>query len=312
MDSRRDLGALMRELEYPDSARVVEQLDALGARTRDRMARIRHKVVVMSGKGGVGKSMTTVNLALGLARRGHKVGVLDVDLNGPCVMAMLGMRGAPLGFVDGAPASGAVAPVGPLGIRVASIASLIPAGQPVRWKGPMDLSPVWLGLQEMQVVRELLSDVAWGDLDYLVADLPPGAAADKPPVIAGLIPDLDGAVFVTTPSEVASEVVHKSIGYARDLGIHVLGLVENMSGYRCPSCDATHALFAGDSAPLCETLDLPLLGRVPFDPSLAASFDRGEPLLDVEHPSTRRFDEITARIETLIEYRRILGAELAR
>src|SRR5215470_2919450 len=114
------------------------------------MARVRRKLVVMSGKGGVGKSMTTVNLALGLARRGHRVGVLDVDLNGPCVMSMLGMRDAPLEFTDGEPASSAVPPVGPLGIRVASIASLVRTGEPVRWKGPMDLSPVWLGLQEMQ------------------------------------------------------------------------------------------------------------------------------------------------------------------
>ncbi len=107
---------------------------------------------------------------------------------------------------------------------------------PVRWKGPMDVSPVWLGLMEMNVIREFLADVVWGELDYLLADLPPGAAADKPPVIAGFIPDLAGAIVVTTPSEVASDVVQKSVTYARDMGIKVLGIVENMSEYRCPSC----------------------------------------------------------------------------
>ena len=306
METSRDLAALVRELEYSDGAKVIEQLDDLQARVRRRMASIRHKLVVMSGKGGVGKSMTTVNLALALARRGHRVGVLDVDLNGPCVSAMLGMREARLELGP----DGAVAPVGPLGIKVASMSFLLRPTDPVRWKGPMDLSPVWLGLQEMQVVRELLSDVVWGELDFLLADLPPGAAADKPPVIAGLMPDLAGAVFVTTPSEVASEVVYKSIGYARDLGIRVLGMVENMSGYRCPSCDKEHALFRGDSQALCDALDLPLLGRVPFDPTLSDTFDQGRPLLDAEHASARRYDDITGRIEALLDYRRLLAQEL--
>src|SRR4029077_2672336 len=142
---------------------------------------------------------------------------------------------------------GASTPLGPLGIKVASMDFFLDDASPVRWKGPMDVSPVWLGLMEMNVIREFLGDVFWGELDFLLVDLPPGAAADKPPVIAGLIPDLAGAVMVTTPSEVASEVVCRSIGYARDLGIPILGMVENMSGYRCPSCDAHHALFKGDS-----------------------------------------------------------------
>ena len=306
MEAGRDLATLIHELEYSDSAKVVQQLDALSSRVRRRMAPIKHKLVVMSGKGGVGKSMTTVNLALGLARRGHRVGVLDVDLNGPCVTAMLGMGDARLTIGP----DGAVPPEGPLGIKVASLSFLVKPSEPVRWKGPMDLSPVWLGLQEMQVVRELLSDVVWGELDYLLADLPPGAAADKPPVIAGLIPDLAGALFVTTPSEVATEVVHKSVGYAQDLGIRVLGVIENMSGYRCPSCDVRHPLFPGDSQTLCDALDLPLLGRVPFDPALVQTFDRGEPLLDVEHPTVKLYDEITGRVEALIDFRRLLAQEL--
>ena len=202
------------------------------------MAGIKHKLVVMSGKGGVGKSMTTVNLALAFARQGAKVGLLDVDLNGPCVPRMLGLHGQSLTMGP----EGAIPPVGPLGVKVASMDFFLEDASPVRWKGPMDVSPVWLGLMEMNVIREFLADVVWGELDYLLADLPPGAAADKPPVIAGFIPDLAGAIVVTTPSEVASDVVQKSVTYARDMGIKVMGIVENMSEYRCPSCGEVNEL----------------------------------------------------------------------
>jgi ATP-binding protein involved in chromosome partitioning len=260
----------------------------------------------MSGKGGVGKSMTTVNLALAFARQGHTVGVLDVDLNGPCVPQMLGMRGQRFTITS----EGAVPPVGPLGLKVGSMDFFLDELSPVRWKGPMDLSPVWLGLMEMNVIREFIADIAWGELDYLLTDLPPGAAADKPPVIAGFIPNLDGAIVVTTPSEVASDVVRKSIAYARDLGITVLGIVENMSRYRCPHCGTESELFEGDTDALCRALDLPLLGRIPFDRTLATSFDKGLPLIEGDSPTLRRFDEIVTRIQTLLDYKKIIARNL--
>ena len=231
MNQEKDLKTILNKLHYSDDAKVVEQISAQTKMVMSRMKGIRRKVVVMSGKGGVGKSMTTVNLGLAFARMGNRVGLLDVDINGPCVPQMLGMRGR--GLID--TPEGTIPPTGPLGIKVASMDFLLQANAPVRWKGPMDLSPVWLGLTEMNVIREFLSDMAWGELDYLLADLPPGAAADKPPLLAGLIPDLAGAVVVTTPSEVASNVVQKSIAYAQELGIEILGVVENMSQYRCPS-----------------------------------------------------------------------------
>jgi ATP-binding protein involved in chromosome partitioning len=174
----------------------------------------------------------------------------------------------------------------------------------------MDLSPVWLGLMEMNVIREFIADIVWGDVDYLLTDLPPGAAADKPPVIAGFIPDLDGAIVVTTPSEVASDVVRKSIAYARDLGINVLGMVENMSIYRCPHCGVESELFEGDTEALCRALDLPLLGRIPFDRTLAKSFDKGVPLIDGDYPTLKRFDEIVTRIKTLLDYKKIMARQL--
>lgn len=302
----QNLKDILGKLKYSDDAKVVQQITEQMKAVKGRMASVRHKLVVMSGKGGVGKSMTTVNLALAFARQGHKVGVLDVDLNGPCVPQMLGMRGRRFTITP----EGALPPVGPLGLKVGSMDFFLDELAPVRWKGPMDLSPVWLGLMEMNVIREFIADIVWGDVDYLLTDLPPGAAADKPPVIAGFIPNLDGAIVVTTPSEVASDVVRKSIAYARDLGINVLGMVENMSMYRCPQCGTESELFEGDTEAMCRALDLPLLGRIPFDRTLAKSFDKGVPLIGGDYPTLKRFDEIVTRIKTLLDYKKIMARQL--
>jgi ATP-binding protein involved in chromosome partitioning len=219
---------------------------------------------------------------------------------------MLGMHGRTLEITP----TGAIPPVGPLGIKVASMDFFLDTASPVRWKGPMDLSPVWLGLMEMNVIREFLADVVWGELDFLLTDLPPGAAADKPPVMAGFIPDLAGAIVVTTPSEVASDVVQKSVTYARDMGITVLGMVENMSQYRCPSCGAEHELFEGDTEAMCQALNVPLLGRIPFDRTLARTFDKGAPLLDADYPTIRRYQEISERIAAILDYKKVLAEKL--
>lgn len=302
----KDLKSILSKLQYSDDAKVVQQITTQMKQVQSRMAGIKHKLVVMSGKGGVGKSMTTVNLALALARLGQKVGLLDVDLNGPCVPRMLGLHGQSLTITP----DGAIPPVGPLGVKVASMDFFLGAASPVRWKGPMDLSPVWLGLMEMNVIREFLADVIWGELDYLLTDLPPGAAADKPPVMAGFIPDLAGAIVVTTPSEVASDVVQKSVTYARDMGIKVLGMVENMSQYRCPTCGAENDLFEGNTEAMCEALDLPLLGRIPFDRTLARTFDKGAPLLDADYPTIKRYQEIAERVQSLLDYKKVLAEKL--
>jgi len=250
--------------------------------------------------------MTTVNLALAFARMEQRVGLLDVDINGPCVPQMLGMRGMELLDTP----DGVMPPTGPLGIKVASMDFLLQANAPVRWKGPMDISPVWLGMTEMNVIREFLSDMVWGELDYLLADLPPGAAADKPPLLAGLIPDLAGAVVVTTPSEVASNVVQKSIAYAQELGIEILGIVENMSQYRCPSCGEENSLFEGDTESMCEVLGLPLLGRIPFDRTFARTFDKGEPIVDGSNPTVAKYQDIAKKIHTLLDYQQVVAGKL--
>lgn len=293
MAEEKDLKSILKKLEYPDDAQVMKQITEQLIQVKTRMGPIRRKVVVMSGKGGVGKSLVTVNLAVALARQGHKVGILDVDLNGPCVPKMLGLQGATMEIT----AEGTIPPTGPLGIKVASMEFFLKEGSPLRWKGPMDLSPVWLGMLEMSVLREFLADILWESLDYLLLDLPPGAAADKPPVIVGFLPELDGAVIVTTPSEISMDVVRKSVVYARDLGIPILGLVENMSGFRCPDCDAVTPLFDGDAKPLCDELSIPHIGRIPFDRALGQSADQGKPLLDESLPSVKIFTELARQVQ---------------
>ena len=293
--AEKDLKTILKKIHFTDDAQVMKQIVDQSLQVKLRMGRIRRKIVVLSGKGGVGKSMTTSNLALALARSGLRVGVLDVDLNGPCIPQMLGVTG---GFEFAA--DGVVPAAGPHGMKVASMAFLLRPNAPLRWKGPMDLSPVWLGLQEMSVVREFLSDILWGDLEYLVIDLPPGAAADKPPVITGYLPELDGGIVVATPSEVARAVVRKSVVYARDLGIRLLGLVENMSGVFCPQCDAPVPMFHGGSTELCVELALPLLGKIPFDPEMARACDTGMPL-PPDHRISRSFDAIAKMVQSVVE-----------
>ncbi len=301
MPQEQDLKTILEKLKYRDDAQVQKQLVDQSLQVKIRMGAIKRKVVIMSGKGGVGKSMTTTNLALAFARMGHKVGVLDVDLNGPCIPKMLGVNGK-----FEITSEGAIPPTGPLGMKIASMEFFLKQeATPVQWKGPMELSPVWLGLMEMNVIREFFADIIWGEIDYLFTDLPPGAAADKPPVIAGFIPELDGGVVVATPSEVAKTVVKKSIAYARGVGIPMLGLVENMSGALCPECGTSVPLFEGGCADLCREMDIPLLGKIPFDRQLSKACDSGT-LLPEEHPVTKNFNDIAKQLHEFLESKKNL------
>ena len=302
MSPAKDIKTILTKLQFQDDAQVMQQIQGQVLQVKTRMGLIRRKLVVMSGKGGVGKSMTTTNLALALARQGHNVGILDVDLNGPCIPKMLGMKGQRFTITP----DGAIPPTGPLNIKVASMEFFLKEDSPIRWKGPMDLSPVWLGVMEMSVIREFLADIIWGELDYLLADLPPGAAADKPPVIVGFLPELDGAVVVTTPSQVSTDVVKKSILYARDTGIPILGLIENMSGYLCPECHAESSLFHGNPDEISSQLDVQLLGKIPFDPTIGRSCDEGIPL-NAGSAAARRFDQVAQKIHSMLEAKKVLS-----
>ncbi len=265
---------------HPIMQQVLDQFQAVNT----RMQRIRHKVAVMSGKGGVGKSSVTVNLAVCLSRLGKKVGILDVDISGPCIPKMMGIKASKMTISS----DGAQPAIGLGGIKVASMDLLLPQEtSPVMWKGLVEDSAVWRGTVEMSVIRELISDVAWGDLDILLIDMPP-ASSDKPPVIAQLIPDLDGALIVTIPSEISQFIVKKSVVFLnRELKIPMLGVIENMSGAICPHCGEGIELFENpskDSSP-SGMLGLPLLGRIPFDKRIASSADHGKSYTE-NHPAT--------------------------
>jgi ATP-binding protein involved in chromosome partitioning len=241
------------------------------------MARIRTKVAVLSGKGGVGKSIVVANLAVAFARSGLRVGVLDADINGPSLAKMLGVRGQRLDFL----ASGVQPAHGPLGIRVLSMDLFLPADEtPVLWTGPTESEGyLWRGAMEAAALREFLADTEWGELDLLLIDLPPGT--DRIPGLQSLLPELRGVVIVTLPSQVSQLIVSKSITVAKEvLRAPILGLVENMAAHRCPGCGEENPLFAGeDSARMAERMAIPFLGRVPFDPVLTRCADGGIPAL---------------------------------
>ena len=241
-------------------------MDETDVRLEARLARIQHKVVVLSGKGGVGKSTVAVNLAVALAERGLKVGLLDIDLHGPSVPKMLHLEGAPI------PEAGdGILPVEfSLNLKVMSIGFLLASDkQAIIWRGP----------RKHSMIKQLLSDVEWGDLDFLVVDAPPGTG-DEPLAVLELLGQVDGAVVVTTPQQLSITDVRKSVAFCREMQCPVLGIIENMSGLVCPHCGETIEVFAtGGGEALAREAGVPFLGAIPIDPSVAASGDSGRPFM---------------------------------
>ena len=230
-------------------------------RLQARLCRIQHKIVVLSGKGGVGKSTVAVNLATALALNGLRVGLLDVDIHGPSVPTMLGLEGQAL---KGNP--GELFPVEFGGLKVMSIGFLL--------QNPDD-AIIWRGPMKMGVIKQFLTDVNWGDLDYLIVDAPPGTG-DEPLSLCQLIQPLDGAVIVTTPQKVAAIDVRKSISFCKRLEVPVLGVVENMSGFVCPKCgEITQILRTGEGRRIADDMGVPFLGAIPMDPNIAEACDSG-------------------------------------
>ena len=263
-----------RDIAGDGGSNVAGQVAAQIARLKARMAGVKHTIAVMSGKGGVGKSTITTNLAMFFALQGWRVGVVDADINGPSLATMFGVRGHQLRL----DANSVLPAIGPLGVQLMSMDLFLADDKtPVVWDGPSAETFLWRGTMEMHTLREFLSDVQWGTLDILLLDLPPGA--ERVSTIRDLLPDLHGTVVVTIPSAVSQLVVLKSITLARDL-LHtpVIGLVENMTSYVCPTCEKVHPLF-GSTATAEISLGVPLLGRIPFDPRMAAAGDRGTPYI---------------------------------
>jgi len=277
-----------RDIAGDGGSNIVGQVEAQQARLGARLREVRAIIAVVSGKGGVGKSSVTANLAGAFALGGARVGVLDADLNGPSMATMLGVRGRTL--VVGA--AGVEPPTGALGIGVMSM-DLLLAGDatPLTWDAPSQAEAhTWRGTMEANALREFLADTAWGALDVLLIDLPPGT--DRLATIIGMVPALAGTVIVTIPSDVSRLVVRKSITVALAAPAPVLGLIENMAG-----------MFPGPGAEgLASESGVPFLGRVPFDPALAAAADRGEPYVATspEAPAARALRAIADRLREAV------------
>ncbi len=269
-----------------------EAMDERMVSIRNNMAKIKHKIVVISGKGGVGKTTVSVNLAMSLASVGLRVGILDVDITGPNVNKMLGISPEVRPRVD--PDAKKFYPVdGPLNTKVVSMAFLLQdSDTPVIWRGPM----------KMGAVRQFLGDAHWGDLDYLICDLPPGTS-DETLDILQLIPD-ENVVVVSTPQEVAIMDARKTISMAKTMERHVLGIIENMSGFKCPHCNEYIDLYPpGGAEKASKDFNVKLLGKIPFEVEVGQQGDQGLPFV-LKYPdreSTKAFKAVVAKIREELE-----------
>jgi len=278
-----------RDIAGDGGSDIVGQIAEQQRRLFARIDAIRWTVAVVSGKGGVGKSAVSANLATALALGGWRVGVLDADLNGPSMAKMLGVRGRRLQITAG----GVEPPATAQGVAVMSMDLLLPTDDaPLTWEAPgQEESHTWRGAMEANALREFLADTEWGALDALVIDLPPGT--DRLATVAAIVPKLSGTVIVTIPSEVSHLVVRKSITVASRTGAPILGLVENMTG-----------LFpASDAAALAASTGIPFLGSVPFDPALALAADRGDPFVASapDHDAARALTQIASEVRRTLE-----------
>lgn len=257
---------------------------------KERLFHIRHKIMVMSGKGGVGKSTVATNLAATLALDGHQVGILDADIHGPNIPRMLGVD---LFQLEGGRDS--IRPVEAFqNLKVVSMALISTnPDTPIVWRGPI----------KHNVIKQFLGDVEWGDLDYLIVDLPPGTG-DEPLSVAHLISHVDGSVIVTTPQDVALLDSRKAVGFSELLKIPVLGIVENMSGMVCPHCARRIDLFkVGGGEKAARELRVPFLGFVPIEPDMVEMCDQGKPLV-MSRPYSRAkkaFDEMARLVVERLE-----------
>lgn len=271
--------------EQGDSSGVVAQIAEQRRRLQARMADVRCIVAVMSGKGGVGKTAITANLAAALAMEGYTVGALDADINGPSLAKVMGARGQRLVVRNGSvqPAIGAA------DVKVMSMDLLLPDDEtPVAWRHTGELAGdeyIWRGTLEANALREFLADTEWGALDVLWLDLPPGP--DRFSTVAQVLPRVDSVVVVTIPSAVSHLVVKKAINVARKHDAPLAGLVENMVGYVCQTCDSLRPLFPdAGTREMAQTVGIPYLGGIPFDPRMALAGDRGIPFV-LEYAETR-------------------------
>ena len=257
---------------------------------QESLGKIKHVIIVMSGKGGVGKSTVSSNIAATLSMMGYQTGIMDVDITGPNIPKMFGIEDERLDVVD----EKLVPVLVPPSLKVVSMAFLLPS---------KDDAVVWRGPVKMTAIRQFLEDVTWGDLDYLVVDMPPGTG-DEAISIIQLIPKADGMVIVTTPQEVALLDSRKSITFSAQANIPIIGLIENMSGFICPHCGEKTDIFkSGGGVATAKNLNIQFLGAVPIEPKIVISGDSGMPIVidDPDSVSAKVFKEITEKIIKTVE-----------
>ena len=259
---------------------------------QENLGRIKHKIVVLSGKGGVGKSTISVNVAHGLATKGYKVGILDVDIHGPSIAKMVGIEGKTLTVASQDDR--------PFPIKVnenlyaLTIATMMPdPDKPIVWRGPL----------KMGVIKQFLQDIEWPYLDFLIVDNPPGTG-DEPLSVVQLLKNVSGSIIVSTPQEVAFLDARKTIKFSQQMNVPILGLVENMSGFVCPDCGSVHEIFKGDgTAKAAKDFDLDILGKLPIDPNIVLSGDNGKSFV-ADYPeslSAKEFEKIVNSIIKKLE-----------
>ncbi len=278
--SQATMDASTQGMDQKKAKEMAEQQEL-----QNTLGKIKHKFVVLSGKGGVGKSTVAVNLAVTLSDKGYRVGLLDVDIHGPSIPKMLDLDGTRLTAEN--------EKLNPViykdNLKVISIGFMLEKGEdPVIWRGPLKYS----------VIKQFLKDVNWGELDYLVIDSPPGTG-DEPLSVCQLIPEPDGAIVVTTPQEVAIIDVQKSISFCNKVNMPVLGVVENMSGFNCPHCNEHVDIFrTGGGARMSEQMNVPFLGSIPITLKIAENADMGKPFVSSENSEN---DAAIKAFESIIE-----------
>ena len=261
-DSCSDTGCSAKSQHNGENSQEFEERQIM----TERLCKIKHKIMVLSGKGGVGKSTVAVNLAVSLSLAGKKVGLMDIDIHGPSIPKMLHLSGSPVGVKNHC-----IYPVAyDINLKVMSVGLLI---------NDPDRAVIWRGPMKYGVIKQFIRDVEWGNLDYLIIDSPPGTG-DEPLSIAQLMPEADGAVIVTTPQDLAIEDVRKSVKFCETLNLPVLGVVENMSGFVCPHCNETTDIFSsGGGEKMALNMGIPFLGKIPLDPQIVKASDNGTPFV---------------------------------